>query len=189
MIDGGLSVEATMQYREWPQDALKVMILNAGGRFQKITASERDAIGNLPMSIARNSYRAGKLLKVLGLKGIHRNVLDHQFCRRYLFALRLNTYGATSFSIGSDKSRGSGKDWLSSVVMPYETLKPGWMNPVAYIGCRQSWIILYRGYTPTSENPPPKDRRGQAPTSENPCPQGPKKPMRTHGPTIEKSDP
>jgi hypothetical protein len=45
-------------------------------------------------------------------------------------ALRRVATGARSYAIASDKSRGSGKDWLSSLLQPYEGDRIGWMNPV-----------------------------------------------------------
>ena len=60
-----------------------------------------------------------------------------------VISLRLN-HGANSYAFGSDKSRGSGRDWLSCVVMPFEK-KPGWLQPVAIQKVVRSICWLLRG--------------------------------------------
>ena len=81
------------------------------------------------MVVVRNQYRASKMLSVLGIAGGHRAWVDSAYMRRYLLALCMSCGDASSFAFASDKSRGSGRDWLSCMSMPFEQ-KVGWLAPV-----------------------------------------------------------
>ena len=127
-----LQVDRSFTGAEWPQDPLKC--LTPGGARRRIERGVRQALGELPMSVARNQYRAGKLLSRLGVSGSHRSWVDIAFMRRYILGLRRSCGQSSSYCLASDKSRGSGRDWLSTAVLAHEESCAGWLQPVARRG-------------------------------------------------------
>ena len=127
-----LQVDRSFAGAEWPQDPLQC--LTRGGARRRIERGVRQVLGELPMSVARNQYRAGKLLTRLGVAGSHRSWVDIAFMRRYLLGLRRSCGESSSYCFASDKSRGSGRDWLSTAVLAHEESCAGWLQPVASRG-------------------------------------------------------
>ena len=125
----GLAVDTQLSESRWPTDPLKC--LTSRGGLRPLCLHSKAALANLPMAVARNTYRANKIMKVLGFKAAtHNHLVDHAWCRRYVYASRKNNHEATSWGISNDKSRGSGKDWLRGVILPYESGVPGWTQPL-----------------------------------------------------------
>ena len=103
---------------EWPTDPL--LCLTRQGTRTRADRCVRQAIGDLEMKEVRNQHRAGKFLAVLGFKNLsHRSGLDAEYMGRYLASLRAESDEQWSFAISGDKSRGSGRDWISGTVTPY----------------------------------------------------------------------
>ena len=135
-----LSLEVHLKDNPWPTDPLKMLTSRGPLGSMRIDESTKAALDELPMSVVRNSYRAGKFMKAIGIRGAsHQSLADHQYCRRYIYASRKNNLSATSWGFATDKSRGSGKDWLRGILVPYSTGVPGWTNPVVPLPISEIW--------------------------------------------------
>ena len=120
----GWAIEVHHSDKQWPTNVGKC--LQVGIKRKRQERSVKQAIGDLPMAVVRNQWRAGKLLSALGFSGFsHQAWVDTAYCRRYLFALRLGM-PSLSYSHTCDKSQGSGKTWLSGVVFGYESARGGY---------------------------------------------------------------
>lgn len=120
-------VDLHLEDHAWPSDPLKC--LTDAGKCKRLDRQIRQVVGELPMAVVRNQHRAFKLMKALGLAGIHHTWVDAAYMRRYLVALRQGM-PSLSYAITADKSRGSGKDWLSGCIIGCESKLCGWMQPV-----------------------------------------------------------
>ena len=113
--------------------------------------------------MVRNASRAGKLMQRMGFGYSWRTWSDVSYMRRYMVAIRSQMEKTRSVGYSSDKSRGSGKDWLSGSCIGHEVKRICWCQPVVI-----PTIIKKQG--PTSKKSPPgadmKPLRGTCPTSE-----------------------
>ena len=78
------------------------------------TRHVRQVMGELPLRAQRNMYRGCKLLKRMGFDTIRRSWFDAAYMRRYVVARRNAMPYTRSSTLSSDKSRGSGADWLAT---------------------------------------------------------------------------
>jgi hypothetical protein len=125
----GLAIERALEDSEWTDDPLKC--LTPAGYRRRVERHYRDSLSELPMAVVRNQRRASKLMVALGMPGSHRSWQDVAYMRRYLLALRHGLGASRSFAFASDKSRGCGRDWLTSTAVAFEQNLCGWMQPVA----------------------------------------------------------
>ena len=122
-------MQISLGQQEWPSDPIHC--LTRMGKCRRVSRHFRQILGELPISVIRNQNRASKFLGCLGFgSASSRSWVDIAYMRRYLLSLRKANDGCLSYAFSADKSRGSGRDWLSSSCRGYESRQIGWMQPV-----------------------------------------------------------
>lgn len=134
----GREIDYAFMDSQWTMDPLQC--LTPSGARRRVDRQLRRALGELPMKIVRNQFRMTKMMATMGINGAHRSWVDGAYMRRYLLAMRKgcgNGGCCTNISLASDKSRGSGRDYLSTMVMNPDQKLVGWLQPVAIRGDSQ----------------------------------------------------